>query len=252
MTPHRTTDEQPFCGYVLPPLIQGRLIKRYKRFLADVTLEDGRVVTAHCPNSGSMKGCAEPGARVWISESDNPKRKLKYTWEVIRTTASCIGVNTLVPNRLVKSGVENGCIRELAGYDRVRAEVKTSDHTRLDLGLESAEHGMAYVEIKNCTLVENGVAMFPDAVTTRGQKHLDELVRLRKQGHRAVIFYLIQRMDATFFTPAADIDPVYAEKLAWALDNGVEIITRDVAIDPDSRPGLIRLRQPIPVRLPQK
>lgn len=238
-----------YKGYVLPPLVEGRLIKRYKRFLADIELADGSMVTAHCPNSGSMRGCAEPGAPVWISQSDNPKRKLKYTWEVIRTTASYIGVNTLVPNRLVRDSIKNGLVAELSQYTKVRSEVKTSDHTRLDLMLEDGAGSRCYVEIKNCTLVEAGMAMFPDAVTTRGQKHLEELVMLKGRGHRAVIFYLIQRMDARQFTPAAAIDPEYAKKLAWAADKGVEIITRDTFLDPVSDPGLISLRDPIPVVL---
>ncbi len=238
-----------YNGYELPPLVQGRLVKRYKRFLADVELPDGSVVTAHCPNSGSMKGCAEKGAPVWLSQSDNPKRKLKYTWEVIQTPASYIGINTLVPNRLVKQSIENGQVEELSAYTKVWAEVKTSDHTRLDLMLEDTAGSRCYVEIKNCTLVEEGVAMFPDAVTTRGQKHLEELVMLRNQGHSAVIFYLIQRMDAKTFTPARAIDPAYARKLAWAVDQGVQIITRDVVLDPGADPGIIRLRNPIPVIL---
>lgn len=236
-----------YKGYELPPLIQGKLVKRYKRFLADVELEGGTVVTAHCPNSGSMKGCAEIGAPVWISTSDNPKRKLKYTWELIQTNHSFIGVNTLVPNKLVKQSIENTQVKELAAYTKVRSEVKTSDHTRLDLMLEDETGGRCYVEIKNCTLVEDGLAMFPDAVTTRGQKHLEELVMLKKQGHGAVIFYLIQRTDARRFTPAEAIDPVYAQKLVWAADQGVQIITRDVDFDLDA--GRIRLRNQIPVHL---
>ncbi len=238
-----------YKGYELLPLIEGKLVKRYKRFLADVELADGQVVTAHCPNSGSMRGCAKAGASVWISQSDNPKRKLKYTWEVIRAKDSYIGINTMVPNRLVKASIENGLVEELAQYTKVLAEVKTSDHTRLDLMLEDDDGERCYVEIKNCTLVEDGLAMFPDAVTTRGQKHLEELVMLKEQGHRAVIFYLIQRMDAKRFAPAIDIDPVYAEKLVWAADNGVEIITRDVHMDPCLEPGIIFLRDPIPVEL---
>ncbi|MCG8568100.1 MAG: DNA/RNA nuclease SfsA [Desulfobacterales bacterium] len=230
-------------GFELPPLIEGRLIKRYKRFLADVTLDSGEVVTAHCPNSGSMKGCAIPDSRVWLSESDNPKRKLKYTWELARVPGSLIGINTQIPNKLVKTAVETGQIEELGDFTQARAEVKTSAHTRLDLALENPRGDRCYVEIKNCTLVEDGVAMFPDAVTTRGQKHLDELVRLKQEGHRAVIFYLIQRMDARVFTPAAAIDPVYAEKLKSAHDQGVEIITRDTCITPE----LIRVNQPVPV-----
>ena len=238
-----------YSGYELPELIEGRLVKRYKRFLADVELSDGQVVTAHCPNSGSMKGCAQKGARVWISTSDNPKRKLKYTWELIRIKDTFIGINTQVPNKLVKQSVEHGLVSELSQYTRVTSEVKTSDHTRLDLMLEDDDGGRCYVEIKNCTLVEDGVAMFPDAVTTRGQKHLDELVALKAQGYRAVIFYLIQRTDAKRFTPADRIDPVYAEKLVRAKAHGVEIITRDVEFNLNAQPGRILLNRPLPAQL---
>ncbi len=229
----------------MPPLITGRLIKRYKRFLADVELESGEKVTVHCPNSGSMKGCAVPGSQVWLSESDNPKRKYKYTWELIKIPQTMIGINTLVPNKLVKQSIENNLIKELSGYEHVRAEVKTSSHTRLDLLLESEAKEKCYVEIKNCTLVEEGMAMFPDAVTTRGQKHLDELEHLVSQGHRGVIFFLIQRMDARAFKPAEMIDKVYAEKLKKVVKNGVEIITRDTVIDTQ----VIRIRNVIPVHL---
>ncbi len=234
-----------YKGFQLPPLITGRLIKRYKRFLADVELESGEKVTVHCPNSGSMKGCAVPGSQVWLSESDNPKRKYKYTWDLIKIPQTMIGINTLLPNKLVKQSIENNLIKELSGYEHVRAEVKTSSHTRLDLLLESEAKEKCYVEIKNCTLVEDGMAMFPDAVTTRGQKHLDELEYLVSQGHRGVIFFLIQRMDARAFKPAEMIDKVYAEKLKKVVKNGVEIITRDTVIDTQ----VIRIRNVIPVHL---
>jgi sugar fermentation stimulation protein A len=154
-----------------------------------------------------------------------------------------------VPNRLVKEAVAKGQIPELGPVAGVTAEVKTSDHTRLDLLVTGEDTTSTYVEIKNCTLVEEGLAMFPDAVTTRGQKHLEELVRLRQEGHGAVIFYLIQRTDARSFAPAAAIDPVYAEKLVWARDNGVSIITRDVTFDLDGHSGHIRLNRPVPVDL---
>jgi sugar fermentation stimulation protein A len=232
-------------GYCLPPLIQGRLIRRYKRFLADVRLSCGAIVTAHCPNSGSMTGCAIPGSRVWISESHNPRRKLKYTWELIQTADSMIGINTQVPNKLVKVAIEHGQIPELAQFTRVRPEVVTSPHTRLDLLLEDDNHNACYVEIKNCTLVEKGQALFPDAVTTRGQKHLDELVRLKQAGHRAVIFYLIQRTDARVFSPADRIDPAYGEKLRQAVEKGVEIITRDTLLNTRE----IRVNRSVPVSL---
>jgi sugar fermentation stimulation protein A len=233
-----------YRGYHLPPLITGKLIKRYKRFMADVELDTGEVVVAHCPNSGSMKGCAIPGSKVWLSKSDNPKRKLKYTWELILTPDTMIGINTQVPNKLVKQSIENNLIQELSGYDKVKAEIKTSDHTRLDLLLEKNTGEKCYVEIKNCTMVEDGIAMFPDAVTTRGQKHLDELEHLVSLGHRGVIFYLIQRMDALSFKPASMIDPVYAEKLKKVVLNGVEIITRDTIVDTK----VISIGKSIPVR----
>ncbi|MCA1786871.1 MAG: DNA/RNA nuclease SfsA [Desulfobacteraceae bacterium] len=218
-------------AYDLPPLISGKLIRRYKRFLADVRLDTGETVIAHCPNSGSMKGCAVPGCPVWLSVSGNLRRKLKYTWELIKTPASMIGINTLVPNRLVKTAIEAGQIPELDGYGTVRPEVTVRKGTRLDLLLREPGRRSCYVEIKNCTLVEDGTAMFPDAVTVRGQKHLDELMGLVKIGHRGVIFYLIQRMDAVRFTPAAMIDARYAEKLRMARENGVEVVIRDVRID---------------------
>ncbi len=230
------------AAYKLPPLLNGVLIKRYKRFLADVRLiESGRTVTAHCPNSGSMKGCSEPGSQVFLSESSNPRRKLKYTWELIKIPGTMIGINTQVPNKLVKQAIENDLIEELSGYSRVKAEIKTSRHTRLDLLLEDNKDRKCYVEIKNCTLVENGVAMFPDAVTTRGQKHLDELVQLVTMGHRGIIFYLIQRMDAKSFKPADMIDKTYAEKLRRAVGKGVEVIIRDTVINTDT----IRIGKPV-------
>ena len=234
-----------YKGFSLPPLITGRLIKRYKRFLADIELETGEKVTAHCPNSGSMKGCAVPGSQVWLSESDNPKRKYKYTWELIKIPETLIGINTQVPNKLVKQAIENSLIKELSGYDTVKAEIKTSQHTRLDLILEKAGRANCYVEIKNCTLVENEVAMFPDAVTTRGQKHLDELASLVSAGHRGVIFFLIQRMDAKLFKPAETIDRVYAEKLRTVVENGVEIVIRDTTLDTK----MIKIRNTVPFEL---
>lgn len=234
-----------YKGFELPLLTSGILIKRYKRFLADIELETGEKVTAHCPNSGSMKGCATPGSPVWLSTSDNPKRKYKYTWELIKMPGTMIGINTQVPNKLVKQSIEHDMIEELAGYDTVKAEVKTSSHTRLDLLLEKEGKEKCYVEIKNCSLVEEGIAMFPDAVTTRGQKHLDELEYLVSLGHKGVIFFLIQRMDAKLFKPADMIDKVYAEKLKKVVKNGVKIVVRDTSINTQ----FIRIRNAVPVDL---
>jgi len=236
-------------GFILPPLVPGTLIRRYKRFLADVTLEAGETLTVHCPNSGSMIGCALPGSRVFLSQSDNPGRKYRHTWELIEVPGTLVGINTQVPNKLVKRAVEKGLISELSGYDRVSAEVKTSAHTRLDLVLEQSEgfesREKCYVEIKNCTLVEEGRAMFPDAVTERGQKHLEELEHLVSLGHRGVIFFLIQRMDAESFSPADKIDKAYGEKLRKAVQNGVEIVTRDTVITTEH----IKIGRALPVTL---
>lgn len=220
-----------FSGLPWPELTTGKLIKRYKRFLADVELEDGRTVTAHCPNSGSMKACSEPGRTVYLSYHNNPKRKLKYTWELIEMPNSLVGVNTIVPNRLVNKSIRAGKVEELTGYDSIVPEVKTSKGTRLDLLLSNKENDRCYVEIKNCTLVKEKIAFFPDAVTTRGLKHLVELQNLSITGCRCVIFYLVQRMDACLFKPAVHIDDAYAEELKKAEKNGVEILVYDVVID---------------------
>lgn len=224
--------KQSLSGLPWPSLLRGRLIKRYKRFLADVELDSGDTVTAHCPNSGSMKACSEPGRAVYISRADNPKRKLKFTWEIIDMGTSLVGVNTQVPNRLVAHGISKGQVPELCGYDDLKREVTTSPGSRLDIGLYHKEGAPdCLVEVKNCTLVDNGLAMFPDAVTTRGLKHLNELIRLNKEGRRAVIFYLIQRSDAKQFEPAAQIDPDYAKGLKAAVAAGVEALAYDVIID---------------------
>ncbi len=244
-------------GHHLPPLIRGTLVKRYKRFLADVELPDGTVVTAHCPNSGSMKACCEAGRPAYLSTSDNPKRKLKYTWELLEMPESLVGINTQIPNKLVKRSIESGLVPELSGYAFTKSEIKTSEHTRLDIllsnengltkdqpsnekattsggtGSENAPPLNCYIEVKNCTLVENRMARFPDAVTTRGQKHLMELDRLKREGHRAVLFILIQRMDVDAFIPAADIDPEYARLFYDVHQNGVEVIIRRADVTPE-------------------
>ena len=218
-------------GLTWPKLLKGTLVKRYKRFLADVQLDEGDLVTAHCPNSGAMRACSDPGRPVYLSYHDNPKRKLKYTWEMIHMPDSLVGVNTMVPNRLVKLSIENGLAGELKGYGRVRAEVKTSEGSRLDLMLAEEGRRDCFVEVKNCTLVEERAARFPDAVTTRGRKHLLELQRLVAEGNRCVMFFLVQRMDADSFRPADDIDPAYGEELRRAHQNGVEILVYDVFMD---------------------
>jgi len=222
-----------FSGLQWPELIGGRLIRRYKRFLADIRLDSGETVTAHCPNTGSMRGCCEPQRPVYLSVHDNPRRKLKYTWELIQMPTSLVGVNTQVPNRLVFESVRAGKVPELTGYQKVAREVKISDHSRIDLALSGQGRRTCYVEIKNCTLVENGTARFPDAVTARGLKHLHELEQRVKSGCRAIMFYFIQRMDAGNFRPADHIDAAYGRRLRQAAGQGVEILAYDVAIDLD-------------------
>ena len=208
-------------------LVPAVILRRYKRFLADVRLEDGREVTVHVPNSGTMKTCYEEGGQVLISPADNPKRKLKWTLEqcfVGPDGATRVMVNTQLPNKLVKEAVELGLIPALGGYDRVRPEVKYgSRNSRIDLLLEGEGRPPCWVEIKNATLiVESGMARFPDAVTKRGQKHLLELAEMAEQGHRAVIFYLASRSDAQRVGPADAIDPDYGRLLREVVGRGVE------------------------------
>jgi sugar fermentation stimulation protein A len=229
----------------LPPLIPGILVKRYKRFLADVRLENGETVTAHCPNSGSMKASAEPGRPVYLSRSDNPKRKLAYTWELIHMPGSLVGVNTLLPNRLVHAAIAAGEVEALRGYSNIRREVSIGNHSRIDLMLSGGPMPPCYVEVKNCTWVQEGIAQFPDAVTQRGKKHMTALRDLTKEGYRAAVFFLIQRMDADIFMPAREIDPNYAEALAAAEKAGVMVLAYDVELALEE----IRLRRPLPVRI---
>lgn len=207
------------------PLIAGTLLKRYKRFLADIRLDDGAIVTAHTPNTGSMRGCAEPGSRVWLRDSGNPARKYPLSWELVQTAAGVMaGINTGLANHLVREGIETGVIRELAGYDRIRPEVRYGVNSRIDLLLQGGGRPGCYVEVKNVTLVEAGTAYFPDAVTTRGAKHLRELTAMVEEGHRAVIFFCVQRGDAEEVRPADAIDPAYGQALRDALSRGVEAL----------------------------
>jgi sugar fermentation stimulation protein A len=223
------TDYKP--GLTLPEMIQGTLVRRYKRFLADILIENGETVTAHCPNSGAMTACCQPGRPVYISYHDRPERKLKYTWELIDMPASLVGVNTLVPNRLIHKAIKEKQIKTFVEYETVVPEIRVGKHSRLDLMLINEISGKCYVEIKNCTLVEDGIAMFPDAVTTRGRNHLLLLQELKELGHRCAMIFLIQRMDARRFVPADHIDPAYGAALRAATKNGVEMHVYDVALD---------------------
>lgn len=204
-------------------LIPGRLLRRYKRFLADVELADGTIVTAHCPNSGSMTGCAAVGSPVLLSISNKPSRKLPYTWELVQTDGVWVGINTSLTNRLAREGIENGTVSELSGYDSVRGEVPYGAHSRLDFML-SGGCGDCFVEVKNVTLVDGRRALFPDAVTTRGQKHLRDLMEIVADGKRGVIFFVVQRGDAESVSPADSVDPEYGRLLRRAVTSGVEAI----------------------------
>lgn len=221
------------------PLIKATLLRRYKRFLADVRLPDGEVVTVHCPNPGSMIGNAEPDSEVWLSPARNPARKLRYTWELVRVNDGLVGVNTAHPNGLVEEAIRAGQIPELAGYDSLRREVRYGENSRIDLLLEDGGTGApCYVEVKNVNLKRGETAEFPDAVTARGAKHLRELSAMADAGHRAVMFFLVQRTDCDDVSIAGDIDPIYAKEFAAALTAGVEalcycckITTEEIAVD---------------------
>lgn len=238
------------------PLITGKLIKRYKRFLADVELDDGKVVTAHCANSGSMLSLNVPGSRVWLTPNDNPKRKLKFTWEIIEIItgdkSALVGINTQHPNRIVSDAIAAGEITELGGYDNLKREVKYGENSRIDILLSSEGKPNCYVEVKNVTmkrdLAPSTPAEFPDAVTARGAKHLVELANMVKAGHRAVMFYLVQRTDAKSFTLAPDIDPTYSAEFTKAIAAGVEV----AAYGCDITPSEISISGPCTIEKPLK
>ncbi len=235
----------PPGALALPPLTPGTLVKRYKRFLADVILEDGTPVTAHCPNSGRMTGCSEPGRPVWLSRSENPGRKHPFTWELISMPESLVGVNTLLPNRLAARGIRDGVIPGFSGYGEIRPESRLPGGSRPDLLLRGPGLADCYVEVKNCTLVEGGRALFPDAPTARGAKHARELAALARQGLRAAFFFLVQRHDAESFSPADEIDPAFCAALREALAAGVMALAWDARLTLSS----IRLNRPLPIIL---
>lgn len=214
------------------PLTHGTLIKRYKRFLADVRLESGEIVTAHCPNTGTMLSCSTPESAVCLSWSDNPKRKYPFTLEMVIDNSTWVGVNTAKTNKLVVEAITKGQITEFQDYDTLKTEVKVSSHSRLDL-LVTHRDCSTFIEIKNCSLAAEGCAMFPDAVTARGTKHLYELIKLKEQGEKACIFFLVQRMDADRFSPASHIDPVYAKALEEAKNAGVMLLVYQARVSPE-------------------
>ena len=212
------------------PLIHGTLIKRYKRFLTDVALDNGVEVVAHCTNSGSMKSCLENGAEVFLTFSGDPKRKTRYTWEMIKINGDWVGINTGHPNKLAFDAISQNQIPGLPGYTFVKREVKFED-SRFDIYAEN-DSEKCFVEVKNVTLKEGKYALFPDAITTRGQKHLRTLINAKKSGMRAVMLFIVQRSDVEIFSPAEEIDPAYAQALRDAVTAGVEVIVMQAKVTP--------------------
>ncbi len=215
------------------PTIEGRLIKRYKRFLADVELDSGEVITAHCPNTGSLSGCVPEGARAILRDSENPKRKLRWTFQTVEVDGTWVNVDTGLPNALAAEAIEAGKVAELKGYDTIRREVKYGKNSRIDVLLER-EGERCYVEVKSTTLTDGTLARFPDAVTERGRKHLEELADMVKEGHRAVMFFCVSRGDVKTFSPADDIDPKYGQALRRVAEAGVELLAYTTKVAPDS------------------
>ena len=212
------------------PIAAGLLLRRYQRFLADVRLDDGRTVTAHCANPGSMLSCLDPGTRAWLTRADNPTRKLEWTWEVARRGRTRIYVNPVGVNAVVAEALTVGLVKELRAYRQVQREVRWGDHSRLDFLLSRGQH-RCYVEVKSATLaLGGGRTAFPDAVTTRGTKHLEELMRIRAAGHRAVLLFCASRNDTRSVEPADLIDPEYGATLRRAAANGVEVLAYKVRI----------------------
>jgi len=227
------------------PTLEGRFVRRYKRFFADVELADGTLITAHCPNTGSLKGCLIEGGRAILRDSEDRERKLRYVWQAIEVDGTLVNVDTGLPNRVVHEAVVAGAIPELAGYDEARREVKYGENSRIDLLLsKKRSKKLCYVEVKNTTLAEGPVALFPDAVTERGLKHLHELTAMVAQGHRAVQFFFVSRDDVRAFAPADDIDPAYGAALREAARAGVEVLAYSARV----APGTLELHRPLELR----
>ncbi len=229
------------------PLLPGVLVKRYKRFLADIELDSGETITAHCPNPGSMMGVAPPGAPAWVSVSPSKTRKLPHTFELVEVDGGLVAINTNNPNKIAAEAIAAGRIPKLAAFAALRREVKYGENSRIDILLEGdGDAAPTYVEVKNVHLMrDGGLAEFPDSVTTRGAKHLRELVGVAAKGARAVMLFIVQRMDCERLRPAEDLDPAYAAALRHAAANGVETLCYDCEITLNG----VELRRPLPVKL---
>ncbi len=211
--------------------IKGRFLRRYKRFLVDVELADGQVAVAHCTNTGSLKSCLVPGADVVLSVSDNPNRKTRYTWEMIKINGSWVGINTNMANEIAYEVLRQERLKEFSGLTQLRREVKF-DQSRFDIYAQRGDEKI-FIEVKNVTYKDGDFARFPDAITTRGQKHIDQLLKAQAQGYRVALFFVVQRVDVKLFAPAWDIDPVYSHKLQEAHKKGVEIYPLQIRITPE-------------------
>lgn len=228
------------------PLIRGTLIQRYKRFLADVLLDDGRQITAHTNNSGSMMGLCAPGVTVYLSHQPAAHRRYKYTWEIVQINKTLVGINTLWPNKLVHENLLNHQIKELDGYPEIIKEKKYGDHSRMDFFLTGhASEKPCFIEVKNVTLKEKNHALFPDACTLRGQKHLQELMKIVQEGLRACMVYVVQREDVQVFSLASDIDPQYTQLFHQARSLGVEAFAYQAHV---SLQG-ISLKRALPIKI---
>jgi len=228
--------------------LEARLVRRYKRFFAEVELASGERLVAHCPNTGSLLGCLAPGSAVWLRDSGKPERKLRFTWQAVRVGEAWVNVDTALPNRVVAEAAERARVPELGAYARVRREVPYGTRSRIDLLLEDDARGTCHVEIKSTTLVDGTAALFPDAVTERGTKHLGELARLARKGRRAVQFFFVNRGDVESFRPADAIDPEYGRALRRAVAAGVELVAYSTRVEARR----LELGTPLPIDLAQQ
>ena len=229
-----------------PPCVEAKILKRYKRFLADIELPSGMIETAHCPNTGSMATCYEVGGKILVSHANNPNRKLRWTWELSKTELGYVGVNTTRPNKLVLEAIKNRKIENLCDYKTIQTEVKYGEeNSRIDILL--SDPGKCFLEVKNATLFDQhrNSVLFPDAITKRGQKHLHELIREVHKGNRAIIFFVVNRPEGVTFSIAKHIDPEYAKLMAQALSAGVEVL----AWRTESNEFEIKLVEEVPVQI---